>query len=164
MSDPIPPDKEDNKRKLADFLKTVALDVESLNQRFNSLQTQIESLPTTIQNIVIQTIQSLQNHAEPTQNTLQSSAISGPTSIILDEKKAEIITKAIDKVLDRFLGNPAQAQTGIIDDSWLKEQLGQTVKEQIMLGHEVTQAVRRTLTGAKAKNAMLSVIDKHEVE
>ena len=53
---------------------------------------------------------------------------------------------------------------GFFDDEWIKSQIMDMVKENISLGQDITQSVRRSLTSKKARDSMLRVLESPGVE
>ena len=79
---------------------------------------------------------------------------------VSDDQKGQIISKIADKAIDKYLGG--EKSEGFLSDDWIKQELAAMVKENLEIGHEINRAIKKTLTGGKARTAMTQVIESHE--
>ena len=77
------------------------------------------------------------------------------------------IKEAISPLIDlykAYKGMNQPQQASFFDDEWIKSQIMDMVKENISLGQDITQSVRRSLTSKKARDSIYKVLEGPGVE
>ena len=123
--------------------------------------------------IVKQVVDVINGQSVPQQpQTAQSETIQAqpPTQQIPLEVKMQAISQikdAIAPLVDLYKAYKGMNQpqsTSFFDDEWIKSQIMDMVKENISLGQDITQSVRRSLTSKKARDSIYKVLEGPGVE
>ena len=113
---------------------------------------------------------STQQQEQATTLTATATAQPQPQAQIPLEMKMHAISQVKDALAPlvdlykTYKGMNQPQSSGFFDDEWIKSQIMDMVKENISLGQDITQSVRRSLTSKKARDSMLRVLESPGVE
>lgn len=118
---------------------------------------------------VINGNQQQQQPQEQPQQTQQQQPQVMSAGIPLEVKMQAIssVKDAIQPLVDlykAYKGMNQPQQSSFFDDEWIKGQIMDMVKENISLGQDITQSVRRSLTSKKARDSIYKALESPGVE
>lgn len=164
--DAIP--KMEAKAAIFKLFEKQSLDIESLNQNIDQLKSEMQQIPQLVQNVVIATIQQLQQaQATPidtsiTSQSLQQVPIGKPG--IGQMLSPEILQMGIEKILTKILGSDEQPANILgLDPNFFVERMKNKILADMDLEDTIVESVKNSLKSKSVQQLTKNVI-KHSLE
>ena len=178
MSEDLPPDEKFNRLVSA---VSEQLGIQKFQQAIEDQQKTLDRFLHELGNtnaIVKQIVDVINGNVERPQTTTSGTAteqpqqyaqVTQPSGVPLEMKMQAIsqIKEAIAPLVDlykAYKGMNQPQQSSFFDDEWIKGQIMDMVKENISLGQDITQSVRRSLTSKKARDSIYKALESPGVE